>query len=323
MTIQKNVIDNTKWNNYPITFWDLVEMIDWERSHQIYDLEILRRWVCLDILEGDVFIIKKFAEIAKLYKETLRISIEDQAIHSHSIRNIKSRISLKEGTIDELLYHIIGLGEDIYLKIIRNSNNLRKYTKRNDLFIYDNFADIFNYKKVQNLEIGNQEIDEIEHLHTLNIKGNKLVEYKTRFPILKSTEIGDWFDDKFLFEVLGHPTIINDKDKFCWCIEVNSIKFVTIQTYCSPTMIDNKLKRFWVIHTPRGKFDDNLASIITNYLRNEDPDRQKNVITCDNDFNEEEEDYYRGKIEEDLEDDFFFWGTRARRLVVYPFYYTM
>lgn len=123
------------WYNFEYTFWDIVNLIDWENNSQkpLEELNIKFKELC----NNNLYVMEYFNNMRKNLCEILKDTIYDYEVKTYGSRASGKFFKGGDDSFDDLCNHIIGLGEKIYVDCLQHPKIIQLY--------FDKYIESFAY----------------------------------------------------------------------------------------------------------------------------------------------------------------------------------
>ena len=110
--------DKKSWYIFPLTFWELIEKLNWKENCQKDNCTKELQEKFYQLCNGNTYVMDYFNTVRCAYRDALKT-----AIYDYEFKEFGSRCSDKffkggDDSFDDLCNHIIGLGKDATLAIL-------------------------------------------------------------------------------------------------------------------------------------------------------------------------------------------------------------
>lgn len=114
-----------EWYKFPLTFWDVVEKINWRGKNG--NLPMSNEDFQKGLLNGNQYILDSLDITRKAYADVLKTAVFDYDMKTNGDRcSGKIRIG-GDDSFDDLVNHIIGCGKEVYFDVLNNPGKITEY----------------------------------------------------------------------------------------------------------------------------------------------------------------------------------------------------
>ena len=134
-TQEKYKQEQKQWYKFPLTFWELVDKLNW-KEHCNDDIHILQekfRTLC----ENNSYVMKYFAKFGNCLRQILQNTLLDYELKTYGERCSSEFFIGGDDSWDDFANHIIGLGYDTYFDVLSNPEKAKDYM--------DEYVESFTY----------------------------------------------------------------------------------------------------------------------------------------------------------------------------------
>lgn len=123
------------WYTFPLTFWELVEKLNWKENCNYPTKELQQKFY--QLCEGNEYIAKYFDNTRKSYVNVLKTIIYDYELRTYGHRAYGDFFKGGDDSFDDLCNHIVGMGQEVTMAVLQNPALASEY--------FDSYVESFAY----------------------------------------------------------------------------------------------------------------------------------------------------------------------------------
>lgn len=114
--------EKEEWYTFPLTFWDIVDELDWvHNSHKPSDeLRSQFRELCYN----NDYVIEYFRNMRRDFVDVLENVLYEDELETDGSR---ATINASDDTLNDILNHIVGCGKDVYFDVLLHPEKVYDY----------------------------------------------------------------------------------------------------------------------------------------------------------------------------------------------------
>lgn len=134
-----NEEEKSEWYRFPLTFWEIVEKLDWKNNKRSVRNKELNEKFC-NLCNNNQYIIDYFTDMRRAYVSALDNTIMEYELSHYDIRAGGHLHTLSDDGMDDLENHIVGLGKDVYFDALLHPEKIVDYIDE----VVESFAYVIN-----------------------------------------------------------------------------------------------------------------------------------------------------------------------------------
>ena len=141
--VHEQVQEQKAWYTFPLTFWELVEKLNWKENCRKENCTKELREKFYQLCEGNTYVMDYFNKYRNSLRHALQCTLDDYEFETYGDRCASEFFRYGDDSWDDMANHIIGMGKETYFAILNDPKLAAEYTED----FVESFAYCFHYDK--------------------------------------------------------------------------------------------------------------------------------------------------------------------------------
>ena len=139
--VHEQVQEKKAWYTFPLTFWELVEKLNWKENCRKDNCTKKLREKFYQLCEGNTYVMDYFNKYRNSLRHVLQCVLNEYELKTYGDRCASEFFKYGDDSWNDMANHIIGMGKETYFAILNDPKLASEYTED----FVESFAYCFHY----------------------------------------------------------------------------------------------------------------------------------------------------------------------------------